>query len=199
MVSVSLATFPDIITVPVTTATEIPGGPIAFGTATREMTLLAPMFQLNFQQSDLSPTTTAPTITPTTTAETTAAATTHTTSSTPVGVVVEGGSDGLSTGATVGVAVGAAIGGLLLGALAIAAWFWRKRRREQAATLVPQEVAGDSQYGGMVYYGAAAPKYAGQPSPPVELPMPPSAVELYSGPMVELPVDHGHPSHNRYE
>ncbi|AEO56647.1 hypothetical protein MYCTH_2048823, partial [Thermothelomyces thermophilus ATCC 42464] len=70
---------------------------------------LAPMFQLNFQSSDLVTSTARP--------------------PTSASSGQSGGGSGLSTGATAGIAVGAALGGVLLGILAIVL-FIRNRRKK---------------------------------------------------------------------
>ncbi|KAK4041293.1 hypothetical protein C8A01DRAFT_14965 [Parachaetomium inaequale] len=117
VVGLGQATIPVIIEITTTeTATATSGqGAIAVQTTTEEVLMLAPMFQLNYQASDLETGTTSP---PSATSTDSSAATDQ---------------GGLSTGAIVGIGVGAALGALLLGAVAILLFMRnRKRQRELA-------------------------------------------------------------------
>lgn len=148
LASVSLATFPDVITVTpsnsaaATQTGVLPGPQVAPTAVTREILLMAPMFQLNFQSADLLSSTTT-----THTGSTSGASSTPTDSGSPAQQASSsGGSNGLSTGATVGIGVGAALAGILLAS--VAAWLWvRRRRRAQmqppaAATSQMPELPG---------------------------------------------------------
>lgn len=146
--------FPTIVT-PTITAETITGdqtlplsrpttAPIAARTVTvpvpvREMILLAPMFQLNYQSSDLpstpTPTSSSPSSNPMTPNQRATDTTTSTSGTSPPpsdNPTASGIQGGLSTGAIVGVGVGAALGGLLLGIAAILL-FLRHRRRKMAS------------------------------------------------------------------
>lgn len=148
MDGLATATFPDVVlsTVTSTTATNAPPS-VGLETITRKMVLLAPMFQLNYQSSDLETTTTSSSTSSSTTGSSSASSRTGSSDTTGTAATGAGagaattdttlpaaadGNKGLSTGAMAGIGVGAALGGLLLGALAIAAWFaMRKRRRRR--------------------------------------------------------------------
>ncbi|KAK4233191.1 hypothetical protein C8A03DRAFT_19677 [Achaetomium macrosporum] len=153
LASVNQATFPDVITV-TTTATDATGTAALSGvvqTVTREMVLLAPMFQLNHQSSDLVQATR-----PSTTLST--ATSGFLSSSAPIrpgsGADSEtasasapassgNGQGGLSTAATIGVGVGAALGGILLAAVVACVWFKRWRPRRKVA-IPPETSDGES-------------------------------------------------------
>jgi hypothetical protein len=138
LVSLAEGTFPDTITI-TATATGTAGAEVTRVVA-REITLLAPMFQLNYQSSDLatgssSTSSTGSALSETTRAESSASTTnpasSDSTSSTSPSTVGQGG---LSTGAVVGIGVGAALGGIVLGILAILLFLRsRKRKREMEA------------------------------------------------------------------
>ena len=110
---VTAKTFPDAVTI---TSTNSNGAEFT-GVATRTMQMFAPMFQLNFQSTDIQ-----------TTASTTSAAdTSESSSSTPTADSTSDG--GLSSGAKIGIGVGVGVGALILiGALA---WFLMSRRRSK--------------------------------------------------------------------
>lgn len=123
------ATFPDEITV---TVTRTDDGDTATETsiARREVTLLAPMIQINYQSSDMLPT------------ETSGSSTGGRSTSIIPDDIETGQSEprnsdttatsGLS-GDTIGIIVGVTVGGLL--AFSVAAWFfWRRRKRGQTET-----------------------------------------------------------------
>ncbi|KAH6641280.1 hypothetical protein F5144DRAFT_563049 [Chaetomium tenue] len=151
LVNVAPVTYPvfiDIMTT-ITEATSTGGrGPLATQ-ASKQMALLAPMFQLNYQASDLAQTTTPPTA---------QAQPSESSNSPPISsdpFVPDDSSfsshpggapeqDGLSTGAIVGIAVGAALGGILLGVLAIL--FIRKKRRAGAPELAESQPPEQPQY-----------------------------------------------------
>ncbi|KAK4149950.1 hypothetical protein C8A00DRAFT_18438 [Chaetomidium leptoderma] len=186
MVNLAPATFPDIIT---TTATASSGGAIAVQTATRSMVLLAPMFQLNYQSSDISAassssSSSAASTTPTDrTSSSTDSASSDTTLPTPAS------QGGLSTGAMVGVGVGAALGGILLGILAVVL-FLRKRKRTESAA------AGHDRAGGPQtqpqYYAAEPVQKDAQywiGAPPVELHQHQRVAELDDHQRPELPAE----------
>ncbi|KAK4158054.1 hypothetical protein C8A00DRAFT_39610 [Chaetomidium leptoderma] len=120
--------------------TASPGG---VETVTRGISLMAPMFQLNYQASDLesapssaSSQTTAPT--PSTgfvsyTTGTTASSTSSASSDSSSAGSTQGG---LSTGATIGLGVGAASGGILLTAVVVGVWMCLRKRARAAAAAV---------------------------------------------------------------
>lgn len=137
------------ITTTITEATSTGGrGTLAVPTS-QEVTLLAPMFQLNYQASDVAKTT-AP---PTAQASPSSSESSHSPpiSSNPVGSdptsgnpVPAGEQGGLSTGAVVGIGVGAALGGILLGVLAIL--FFLRKRKTGAAEFPESQPAEQPQY-----------------------------------------------------
>ena len=180
------ATFPDIITATVTTSTATnAGAAVATETITREIILLAPMFQLNFQSSDLETTTTSAT---TRSASTSLAGSSATTgaSSAPSDSTLPAAADGqarLSTGAIAGIAVGAALGGLLFG-LALATWLVmrkRKRRREavEGAAAAAAAAAAADRGGSQEWIGKPQEVYSAKGS----------AMELGGWTPTEMPVD----------
>ncbi|EAQ86191.1 hypothetical protein CHGG_07444 [Chaetomium globosum CBS 148.51] len=136
------------ITTTITEATSTGGrGTLAVPTS-QEVTLLAPMFQLNYQASDVAKTT-AP---PTAQASPSSSESSHSPpiSSNPVGSdptsgnpVPAGEQGGLSTGAVVGIGVGAALGGILLGVLAILFFL---RKKTGAAEFPESQPAEQPQY-----------------------------------------------------
>ncbi|KAK3302876.1 uncharacterized protein B0T15DRAFT_258284 [Chaetomium strumarium] len=149
LASVSQAVFADVITVTTTTTATDATGTAVVQTITREMVLLAPMFQLNHQSSDLVPATTRPSSTTLSTAPSGfpsssapippgSGTDSETASSTSVPASSGNAQSGLSTAATIGVGVGAALGGILL--TAVVGYMWFKRRREVARP--PPEVPG---------------------------------------------------------
>ncbi|KAL2168871.1 hypothetical protein VTG60DRAFT_6773 [Thermothelomyces hinnuleus] len=140
------ATFPAFVDVP-TTITDDGSNEIAVQTYTQEVVFLAPMFQLNFQSSDLVTSTTPP---PTSASSTQDGpkSTTDTNSasfnSLPTGSGQggqSGGGSGLSTAATAGIAVGAALVGVLLGILAIVLFIRNRKKEGPAASPVWQETS----------------------------------------------------------
>lgn len=117
------ATFPDIIT---TTATS--DSTEGIGTVTRDVTLFAPMFQLNFRSSDLPAETNTQSLLSSPRSRLYDPPSSATTSTTPsVVVVYESGAGALSTGGIIGVAVGAALGGVFLAT--VVAWLYIRRMR----------------------------------------------------------------------
>lgn len=144
LVNVAQVTYPvfNDITTTLTEATSTGGrGPQVVQTSL-EVTLLAPMFQLNYQASDLAQTTAPPT------AQVSRPSPSESSGSPPI-ASNSGGSDsvpgplpsaadqgGLSTGAVVGIGVGAALGGILLGVLSIL-FFIRKRKVRAAHVELP--------------------------------------------------------------
>jgi hypothetical protein len=125
----SQATFPDVVTVTLTgsatTTTTI-------DVLTRRMTLMAPMFQLNYRATDLPGATTG---------------FTHTSSPT----AAADGQGGLSAGAAAGVGAGATLGAVFLAG--VVAWVWRRKRRQTAAVaglevvgIVSEHAAWDKQH-----------------------------------------------------
>lgn len=116
-------TFPTVVTV---TQTDTASGEVEVSTSTRTMVLFAPMFQLNFQASDLPASTTAsttrPSSTSTSTPSTTSAADDDKTSKS---------SGGLSSGARVGLGVGIGLGIAFLLAFAGFIYYYRRSRRVQ--------------------------------------------------------------------
>lgn len=112
-------TFPDVVTV---TTTNSLGNPLT-GVGTRTMAMYAPMFQLNFQSTDLATSSTAASSTAAVTSETSSSSSTPTNEPTSEG--------GLSDGAKIGIGVGVGVGGLaligLIGLLLVA----RRRKRKQ--------------------------------------------------------------------
>ncbi|KAL2195186.1 hypothetical protein P885DRAFT_41437 [Corynascus similis CBS 632.67] len=83
-----------------------------------DMVFLAPMFQLNFQSSDLE----------------SLSSSTASPSSASTSTEQSGGNAGLSTGAIAGISVGAALGCILLGMLAIILFIRNRRKKEGPAT-----------------------------------------------------------------
>lgn len=126
MVSRGPATFPDII-VTTSPATTTSGGakPAATATITREITLRAPMFQLNFQSTDLvvSPAPSSP------------LSSSDNSSNRSSNVPPNGGVQnvdveaGPSTATIAGAAIGAALGGAII--TAVIAWLFIKKRRDK--------------------------------------------------------------------
>jgi hypothetical protein len=155
---VAQGNFPDVVTATITDRSDTAGTLGAVRTVTREMVLLAPMFQLNFRSSDLvseptslsasttgTPITTPPSLTPTAStgsdpndnlnpASDDASSTPNTT-----------GQGGLSTGVVAGIGVGAALGGILF--MAVVGWLWwtcvRKKRQSNTGILAPAEPGKD--------------------------------------------------------
>ncbi|AEO65597.1 d99e07fe-2df0-492e-9305-e01d445d4ce0 [Thermothielavioides terrestris] len=182
--SVNQATFPDVIT---TTTTDSASN-TTVEAVTRQMILLAPMFQMNYQSSDLVSSSSSSS----SSAASTSTPTSGVSSSTPTqpgatagaGSAAEGlsasGKGGLSTGAVVGIAVGAALAGVLL--TAIVAWIWFKRRGERAAAAGqgPAGWAGDGapwakpppvyEVAGNLHTWPTSEMYAAQGSMTAELP-----------------------------
>jgi hypothetical protein len=157
-------------------------GTVAVPTS-QEVTLLAPMFQLNYRSSDLAPTTTPPPtmlVSPSRSSVSIASTDSNSASSIPLTPASE--QDGLSTGAIVGIAVGAALGGILLGVLAILLFIRNRKKRAAAAAWPGTQTAElplpDYKYVAEVsamnqpnYAGIGArPNYVGFESEPVELP-----------------------------
>lgn len=146
---IEVASFPDIIT-----RTESLGGdssnpPTAVQTVTelRTMTLLAPMFQINFQSTDLPDYTSTVSTTGTTSESTTTQS--SATTATTAGASASAEDTGLSGGAKIGVIVGSIAGGLVL--LALVAWGIFRWRQQRGAATQPAAVA------------AVAPSAWGQP------------------------------------
>lgn len=135
------ATFPDLITQTTTIsdeATEI--------SSTRTMSLLAPMFVIVYQPSDLTPTETGATETE----STSTGSPTSSSTTTPDGN--EDKSDGLTSGARIGIIVGSVVGGLLV--CAVVAWFiWRRWRRGRK-DVTPQLPLGEQSQVPIDYYKA---------------------------------------------
>ncbi|KAL2162931.1 hypothetical protein VTH06DRAFT_6767 [Thermothelomyces fergusii] len=129
---VAQTTLPAFVDIPITVSDD-ESNEIAVQTSTRQVVLLAPMFQLNFRSSDLvSSTTPVSSTQDSSTSTETSPASSETplpTSSGP-GDQSSGGS-GLSAGATAGIAVGAALGGVLLGVLAIVLFIRSRRKKEE--------------------------------------------------------------------
>lgn len=139
LVSLGQGTFPDVITI-TTSATDHTNAASALPaavvqTVTREFTLLAPMFQLNYRPSDLASTTNSATtlgLSPPTSMGPDTGSNTATNSGFPsTPALAASGPAGLSTGAAVGLGVGAALGGILLAT--VVALVWARRRRQRAA------------------------------------------------------------------
>ncbi|UKZ76498.1 hypothetical protein TrVFT333_004204 [Trichoderma virens FT-333] len=126
-------TFPTVVTF---TQTDTASGVVDVETSTRQMVLYAPMFQLNFQSSDLPASTTTASTT-----STSNTATTRTTSSTSQQTTTSGAdngaainpSSGLSNGAKVGLGVGLGLGVAFL--LAFAAFIYYYRRSKKLKSL----------------------------------------------------------------
>ncbi|KAL2268940.1 hypothetical protein VTJ83DRAFT_3786 [Remersonia thermophila] len=147
MVNVGPATLPDLVTFTATDGSS--EGQVV--TRTRDMVLLAPMYQLNFKASDLpqaTGTTDSTTSLPTTTPppRTDANGSTITSGTNPGAassndaLAESSSSAGLSVGATAGIAVGAAVSALLL---AFLAWYLWQRRQKRARELEQQQAYGD--------------------------------------------------------
>ncbi|KAK4246092.1 hypothetical protein C7999DRAFT_33488 [Corynascus novoguineensis] len=136
--NIGQTTFP--ASVEVTTTITDDGG-TAVETFVQDMVFLAPMFQLNFQSSDLeslSSSTASPSSASTSTGP--RSTDSSSTSSDPLATTgsgqeeQSGGNAGLSTGAIAGISVGAALGGILLGMLAIILFIRNKRKKEGSTT-----------------------------------------------------------------
>ena len=137
MVRVGQANFPDIVTATITDTSDRPGAGVAIQTSTREVTLMAPMFQLNYKSSDLvteSPST-ATTPTQVTLANTTPTAGSETNDNTSPpdtsSIPVASEQSGLSAGTAAGIGVGAGLGAILI--VAALGWLWWKRVRKAPA------------------------------------------------------------------
>ncbi|KAK4232881.1 hypothetical protein C8A03DRAFT_39463 [Achaetomium macrosporum] len=158
LANVNQATFPDAITV-TTTAADATNTAALSGivqTATRQMVLLAPMFQLNHQPSDLPSATQPPTTSdfPSSTPKPPAAsdasfatdpAPAPASASASASASAGDAQGGLPTGATIGVGVGAALGGILL--TAVVAWVWFKRWRQRREVATSTTSPGTSDWG----------------------------------------------------
>ncbi|PTB69063.1 hypothetical protein BBK36DRAFT_1192995 [Trichoderma citrinoviride] len=117
-------TFPNIVTV---TQTNSAGADVRVSTSTRTtMMLYAPMFQLNFQASDLPASTTASTTEPTSSSSPSSS-----TSSAPDNDGASHSAGGLSSGAKVGLGVGLGLGIAFLLAFAGFIYYYRRSRRVQ--------------------------------------------------------------------
>ena len=146
VVSQARETFPDIITTTATTTTSS-GGAAALQTVTREVTLFAPMFQLNYRPTDLASASTSSQTTTAPPSDTKSSATSSASSNTQP--TPDPSSSGLSTGAIAGIGFGAALGGIFLGAVAILLLLRHRRRRNAAAAGPPsQEPPQEQQHGG---------------------------------------------------
>lgn len=142
------AAFPDLV------VTTDKSGSVE--TVTHAVRLMAPMFQLNYQASDLvsasaSVTSQQPsqqpsqTITPAATAGVVIDASTATSASSTGSVTSSAAADrqgGLSTGATIGLGVGAALGGILFAAVVVGVWLCL-RKRARATTVEAGPVLND--------------------------------------------------------
>ncbi|TFB06535.1 hypothetical protein CCMA1212_000555 [Trichoderma ghanense] len=118
-------TFPNVVTI---TQTNTASGEVDVSTSTRTaMMLFAPMFQLNFQASDLPASTTASTTRPSPTASSSQQSTT----SAADGDRTSKSSGGLSSGARVGLGVGIGLGVAFLLALSGFVYYYRRSRRVQ--------------------------------------------------------------------
>lgn len=123
VVDIQLATFPDIIT---SLATWKEDGSITTETytATRKITLLAPMFQVNYRSSDMLPIETSE-------SSLSGSSTSSIPNASETGQDEPRESDSGLPGDKIGIIAGAAIGGFLV--CAVTAWFfWRRRKRGQA-------------------------------------------------------------------
>ncbi|KAL6875148.1 hypothetical protein J3F83DRAFT_713051 [Trichoderma novae-zelandiae] len=122
------ATFPKVVTI---TQTDTASDEVQVSTSTQTMVLFAPMFQLNFQASDLPASTTAST-TESSSSESTAASSNRqsTTSAADDGAAPES-AGGLSSGARVGLGVGIGLGVAFLLAFSGFVYYYRRSRRVQ--------------------------------------------------------------------
>ena len=182
------------ITTTVTEATSS-GGRVAVETSSQEVTLLAPMFQLNYQASDLEQITTPPTV-QASPSESSPPITSNSVGSDPASDPLTPAADGggLSTGAIVGIGVGAALGGILLGVLAILLFIRNRKRKRAAAVLAESKPAEQPQYD--YKYPAEMPVW--NQTSRVELAsQPPNYARIESQP-VELPSGSGRWSHNHH-
>ncbi|RFU78229.1 hypothetical protein TARUN_3986 [Trichoderma arundinaceum] len=119
----ALATLPDVVTIDVTYTTTqgaVTETTDTLTTSTRTMILYAPMFQLNFQASDLPATTTA---------------SSSTSSQSSTSAADDDGSanssSGLSSGAKIGLGVGLGLGVAFLLAFAAFIFYYRRSKRNQ--------------------------------------------------------------------
>ncbi|KAH6850488.1 hypothetical protein B0I37DRAFT_371758 [Chaetomium sp. MPI-CAGE-AT-0009] len=199
LVNFGQVTYPAFVhfTTTVTQETETGGqGAVAMPTS-QELVLMAPMFQLNFQSSDLAPPTTPPPKTLSSPSESSvpvASKSTDSNSASSDPLPPAAGQDGLSTGAAVGIGVGAAIGGILLGMLAIILFMRHRKRKGAVVAGWPEtQAAGQPQYDykypaemsvqnepNYAEMMGQQPYYDGTTSPPTEL-------SSGSSPWVELP------------
>ncbi|KAK4152980.1 hypothetical protein C8A00DRAFT_15763 [Chaetomidium leptoderma] len=180
---IAQATFPDIITTTITGAVQ---------TATREMILLAPMFQLNYKASDLASASSSATTASATGTNQDPDPDANTSGSDASSAASANNQGGLSTGAIAGIGVGAALGGILFAAAA--GWLWWKRRKRVRTTRQGSSVAStapetshevDSSRGAWqahkpepLYYHSS--QNAGRGNVPIELESQPPAVELWT-------------------
>ncbi len=201
----ALGTFPDLITITPTAATSTSrpvAQPTAPQTVTRQMILFAPMFQLNYQSSDLESSSTSspeihssiPTLTTPVgeTSDTNSSASPASSSTLPTSE----SQSGLSTGAMAGIGVGAALGGIFLGTLAVLLFLRRRKRRaaqELGGTWVGSSRAPYSEDPEVYYkHAVEAPAYFVG-----ELPADPDRFEALGRPMpVELAAGSGHLGHS---
>ncbi|KAH6693692.1 hypothetical protein F5X68DRAFT_273224 [Plectosphaerella plurivora] len=144
---IELASFPDVIT-----RTESLGGdssnpPSAVQTVTelRTMTLLAPMFQINFQSTDLPGYTSTVSTTNTTTESSTTTQSSAETSASTAGASSGSEDSGLTTGAKIGVIVGSIAGGLV--SLALVGWGLYKLRQLRSAAAQSSAATAPSAWG----------------------------------------------------
>lgn len=168
-VSVGQGTFPDVVIKTVVIGDDDSGSKsTSLSSSARGITLYAPMFQLNFQATDLG------SVEPSTTAsgdaqnpaETTGSSTTGDNSagrsnsnSDPSAANTFHESSGLSTGAIAGIAVGAAIAGILLATFAFL-WLWNRKKKQMM-------MGGSGGQGDIASLPPDTYKYSG---PPSELP-----------------------------
>ncbi|KAK4106968.1 hypothetical protein N658DRAFT_520411 [Parathielavia hyrcaniae] len=193
LVNVGQLTLPTAII----TASSGTGAPAPVQTETRPVTLYAPMFQLNYQSSDMAALSPSTSMGATATGSTSAPndssnAATDSSSSSPAAsnapvAASESNQPGLSTAALVGIAVGAAVGTILLAA--VVSWVWIKRRRQRAAqTVGPDGIGGAGEtkfdtgyYGNHAVHGWAPSELAAHRWAPSELEPSHGSSELPAG------------------
>ncbi|ETS87022.1 hypothetical protein PFICI_00850 [Pestalotiopsis fici W106-1] len=112
---------------------------IAPGSVVSNFTLLAPLFQLVFQPSDLTTTMGGPTATSSSDVSRSTAATSGASNQTTSD---QGTTGGLSTGAAVGIGIGATAG--LVGLLVLAYFAWRSKRRNRGPEMVSSAASSSS-------------------------------------------------------
>lgn len=163
-------TFPTVVTI---TQTDTASGEVQVSTSTRTMMLFAPMFQLNFQASDLPASTTASTTRPSSTPSSTSSGEQSTTSAADNNDgSTSKSSGGLSSGARVGLGVGIGLGIAFLLAFSGFLYYYRRSRRVQLplGSELPDTEISEAAEGPKVVKSPAQVYEMGDYHAPAELP-----------------------------